>query len=331
MSTETKELVPATATELPEPVIRRGIGEPQWRTLCDNLYPGADPRSVLMVWDYCQARKLDPLKKPCHIVPMEVKDAKTNTKAWRDVVMPGIYEYRTTAHRTGLYLGHTEPAYGEKVKTAGVDAPDWCAMTMYRWSPDLRIKAEFPVKVHFREVVGTTREGAANSRWTKAPIQMLTKCTEAAGLREAFPEEFGGEPTAEEMDGQQTIDIQPIPPPQPAQRKSQQPANVEKPAETSAQGSAPPPAPAPPTPPELVTKPNGANVGVVALLVQQPAGTVIKLDSAFQCVTRDPEMVKALGELRDKGRRVELVTKAQSNPKYLPVLVEIQPVDESGK
>jgi hypothetical protein len=47
------------------------------------LFPGANPNSVLLVWDYCLARKLDPLKKPCHIVPMEVKDAKTGTYEWR--------------------------------------------------------------------------------------------------------------------------------------------------------------------------------------------------------------------------------------------------------
>ncbi len=94
---------------LPEPVLRRGITEAQWRTLANNLFPGAASSSVLMVWDYCAARGLDPMKKPCHIVPMEVKDAKTGSYGWRDVVMPGIYEYRITAHRTGEYHGHTEP------------------------------------------------------------------------------------------------------------------------------------------------------------------------------------------------------------------------------
>src|SRR4030067_967912 len=92
--------------QLPQPVARRGISEVQWRTLVNNLYPGADVNGVLRVWDYCASRKLDPLKKPCHIVPMQVKDAKTGRYNWRDVVLPGIYEMRTTATRTGLYLGH---------------------------------------------------------------------------------------------------------------------------------------------------------------------------------------------------------------------------------
>ena len=197
------------APELPAAVARRGITEAQWLTLSRNLYPGANPNSVLLVWDYCIARKLDPLKKPCHIVPMEVtvKTSSGERKEWRDVVMPGIYEYRTTAQRTQLYLGHSDPAYGPLVKFAGVEAPEWCAMTVYRWNNLAQEKVAFPVRVFFREVVATNRTGQANARWTKAPIQMLTKCTEAAALREAFPDEFGGEVTAEEMDGQRTFDV----------------------------------------------------------------------------------------------------------------------------
>jgi phage recombination protein Bet len=195
---------PKNGLELPEPVRRRGVNEAQWRTLKNSLYPGAKSESVLMVIDYCQARKLDPLKKPCHIVPMEVKNGEAYE--WRDVVMPGIYELRTTAQRTGEYLGHSEPEYGEPEDVAGVTAPMWCKFTAFRWNREARQRVEFPVRVFFREVVATKRDGKANARWSKAPIQMLTKCAEAAALREAFPDEIGGEQTAEEMDGQRAID-----------------------------------------------------------------------------------------------------------------------------
>lgn len=189
---------------LPPSVVRRGITDGQWRTLMNNLYPGASGESVLMVWDYCQARKLDPLKKPCHIVPMKVKQG--SEYVWRDVVLPGIYEYRTTAHRTGQYLGHSTPVYGEAFDCGGVTAPSYCEMTMYRWNPIAGQKAEYPVKVLFNEYVAL-KDGKPNQRWAKAPLQMITKCAEAAGLREAFPDEFGGTHTAEEMEGQ-TLDIE---------------------------------------------------------------------------------------------------------------------------
>jgi phage recombination protein Bet len=194
--------------ELPAVVKRRGVSEAQWLTLCNNLYPGANPKSVLMVLDYCAARKLDPMKKPCHIVPMSVKDARTGKYEYRDVVMPGIYEFRTTAHRTGDYLGHSRPEYGPVIDVKGVSAPEWCEMTIYRLVRGTRV--EFPVRCYFREVVVLTKDGKVNDRWTRAPIQMTTKCTEAAGIREAFPEEVGGEHTEEEMAGR-VIDMGPSP------------------------------------------------------------------------------------------------------------------------
>lgn len=196
----------AVATEvnkLPEPVSRRGITEPQWRTAMNSLFPGAKPESVIMVFDYCKARGLDPLKKPCHIVPMQVK-TQEGDYVWRDVIMAGIYEYRTTATRTGLYLGHSEPEYGPDADFLGVVAPSFCKIVVYRWNDKAKMRAEYPVKVKFAECCGTAKDRKTgdpyvNGRWTKAPEQMLTKCTEAAGLREAFPDELGGTQTADEM------------------------------------------------------------------------------------------------------------------------------------
>ena len=190
-------------SNLPAPVAERGILKEQWLTLKNSLYPGASSESVLMVVDYCKARKLDPMKKPCHIVPMRVKDVKTGNYEWRDVVMPGIYEIRTTAMRTAEYMGHSKPEYGESLDCAGVAAPEWCELTVYRWHAASKTRIEFPVRVYFREAVATGKDGTANQRWSKAPIQMLTKCAEAAALREAFPDELGGEMAAEEMEPDQ--------------------------------------------------------------------------------------------------------------------------------
>lgn len=199
MSKEVAE-VTSLNDRLPEPVRARGIEHAQWMALSKSLFPGAAGDSILMVWDYCMARGLDPLKKPCHIVPMRVKDAQSGEFRWRDVVLPGIYEQRTTAQRTGQYLGHSAPEYGEFADRFGVTAPEWCAMTVYRWNERAKQRVDFPVRVYFAEAVGL-KDNKANQRWAKAPIQMLTKCTEAAGLREAFPDELGGWQTAEEMEG----------------------------------------------------------------------------------------------------------------------------------
>lgn len=199
-------------TNLPAPVARRGIDEAAWRTAMNSLFPGAKAESVLMVFDYCKARRLDPLKKPCHIVPMKVKSGEDYI--WRDVVMPGIYEYRTTAMRTGEYMGHSKPVYGPLMDFLGVSAPEYCELTVYRWNKQSAQRCEYPVIVYFSECVATTKdyktkELKVNDRWTKAPRQMLTKCTEAAALREAFPDELGGEHTAEELEGQSFSQTEP--------------------------------------------------------------------------------------------------------------------------
>jgi phage recombination protein Bet len=147
------------------------------------------------------------MKKPCHIVPMRVKVG--DNWEWRDVIMPGIYEYRTTAQKTGEYMGHSRPEYGDVIDFEGVAAPESCSITVYRWNSASQTKAEYPVTVWFSEVVALKRDGKPNERWSKAPRQMLTKCTEAAALREAFPDELGGEMTYEEMVGQPAIDADP--------------------------------------------------------------------------------------------------------------------------
>lgn len=203
-----------------------GVKPYQYKTIKDNMFPDASPAAVVSYLRYCSGRKLDPYKRPAHIVPMwdRVKDPETGqwTSRKREVVLPGIYEYRTTAARTGLYGGHSQPQYGDNVMCYGRKVPEWVAMTFYRWNPLAKQWTAFPIQTWFEEVAGTVPEfelneagypkkndknqkiptgnQLLNARWSKAPRQMLVKCCEAAGLREAFPEELGGEPTADEMD-----------------------------------------------------------------------------------------------------------------------------------
>lgn len=203
---------PTGEDALPVPVTRRGIDEATWRTLKNSIYPGASNDSILMAVDYCRARKLDVLKKPCHIVPMNVKDGKSGNYNWRDVILPGVYEYRITAHRTGLYIGRSNFEYGPTFEYLGVKVPEWCEVSVYRlFKADSTERMEFRVRCYFSEVCNTkkakdergayTGEVSLNERWNRAPVQMMTKCAEAAALREAFPDEIGGEATVEELEG----------------------------------------------------------------------------------------------------------------------------------
>lgn len=186
--------------------VTRTVDRHQWMTLKSSLYPGARDDSIKMVLAYCAARGLDPMKKPCHIVPMSVKDPETGRYEWRDVILPGIYELRTTAQKTGLYIGQAAPEFGETIEYQGVEAPSSCAITVKRWHAESGMVAEFTGIARFSECVGLKKDKSTgaqtiNERWSRAPFQMLEKCAEAAALRKAFPDELGGEMTHEEMTG----------------------------------------------------------------------------------------------------------------------------------
>lgn len=204
MSDKKTSMAETEGANLPAPVAKRGIDETTWRVLKTSIFPGAASESILMACDYCKARRLDILKRVVHIVPMYVKDAKSGNKEWRDTVWPGIAEIRTTAHRTGVYAGMSEPEFGPDIEYNGITAPEWCKLIVYRL-----VEGEeraYPHIEFFKEIVSETGDGKINKMWTDRPRGQLYKCTEAGALRKAFPEELGGQYTAEEMAGREIIE-----------------------------------------------------------------------------------------------------------------------------
>ena len=186
------------------------------KALANSLYVGAKEESIMMVLDYCKASGLDPMRKPVHIVPMSVKNPVTNRYEWRDVIMPGIGQYRTNAVKTGQYAGVSEPEFGEEVEEIFPEErdekgnirpalkmvyPKWCKVTVRRQMSNGTI-VEFVAKELWKENYATAGKNSMqpNAMWRKRPYGQLAKCAEAQALRKAFPE-FGAQPTAEEMEG----------------------------------------------------------------------------------------------------------------------------------
>lgn len=197
---------PPTRLNLPAPVAERfGIDAIKWKALVETIYPNATSiDSVVMVLSYCEARKLDPFKRPVHIVPVWSKAANGMV----DTVWPGISELRTTAMRTGLYAGKERTAFGPDVTmTLGeveITFPEWAQTTVYRLVPGIgRCPFEGPT-IYWLEAYATAGRNtkAPNDMWKKRPRGQLDKCSEAAALRTAFPEELGNEYAAEEVEGQ---------------------------------------------------------------------------------------------------------------------------------
>ncbi len=173
--------------------------------LRNSLYPGAKTESVEMVLSYCRVHGVDPMLKAVHIVPMWDKEARV----MRDVLMPGIADYRIKAARSGHYAGKDEPEFGPDVTRTfdgvTVTFPAWCKVTIYRMLNGT--PRPFTAKEYWTENYATAKRDseAPNAMWRKRPYGQLAKCSEAQALRMAFPEFSGGAPTAEEMEGK-TLD-----------------------------------------------------------------------------------------------------------------------------
>lgn len=201
------------------------------RVLQNSIYPGAEMASIKLVIGWCKAQNKDPLKRPVHIVPMQVKVKKEKGEGTvtvkRDVLMPGIGDYRTDAARTGEYAGIGEATFGpeitetlggepkmkwddaarekvatsQKHETLQFKYPEWCEISVFRMVQGVR--CEFSSgKVYFKEIYATASNESSlpNAMWKKRPRGQLEKCAEAMALRRAFPE-VGAQPTADELEG----------------------------------------------------------------------------------------------------------------------------------
>jgi hypothetical protein len=183
-----------------------------WSALKNSLYTGAKDESIKMVLDYCKAAKLDPMQKPVHIVPMNVKNSLTGRYEYKDVVMPGVGLYRIQAARSNQYAGVSEPEFGEDVTcnlgVVDITYPKWCKVTVKKLVNNTIV--EFTAKEYWLENYATASKEsiAPNTMWKKRPYGQIAKCAEAQALRKAFPEIISQHVTAEEMEGKDINDLE---------------------------------------------------------------------------------------------------------------------------
>ena len=172
--------------KIPACITQRGINPQQWNALKRILYADASDESVALVLDYCKARGLDPMKRPVWIVQVN----------GRETIWEGIASLRITAARTGQYAGQDEAIFGPDVTghvgQCQVRYPEWCKITVYRLVGTHRVA--FSARLYWLETFRGTKDGTPNHMWRGRPMHMLEKCTEAAALRKAFPEELGNLP-----------------------------------------------------------------------------------------------------------------------------------------
>jgi phage recombination protein Bet len=208
------ETLPAVRLPAPAAALTElGLDVGTWKVLTESIFPSAKtPEGVLLAVRYCQARKLDIMRRPVHVVPMWSKALGREV----ETVWPGIAEVQTTAARTGQWAGMDAPRFGpDKTRTfrgrvrgedgwqdieATLTFPAWCEVTVYRVVQGTR--CPFTETVWWEETysrAGGARSEVPTDMWVKRPHGQLLKCAKAASLRAAFPE--AADYTAEEMEG----------------------------------------------------------------------------------------------------------------------------------
>lgn len=204
---------PAIAERFPE------VTRTSWKALVEAVYPAAKTvDAVVMALSYCQARNLDPFKKPVHIVPMW--DSKSG--GYIETVWPGISELRTTAFRTRQYAGCDETEFGPLIehefvgdvwvnrkpveRKVKLTFHEWARITIHRQLPGGGVGRWVGPKVMWIESYATLgKSDIPNDMWQNRSLGQLEKCAEAAALRKAFPEELGSQYAAEEMEGRRML------------------------------------------------------------------------------------------------------------------------------
>lgn len=215
---------------------RFGIDRSSWKALVEAVFPLASSvDSVVLALSYCKARRLDPFKKPVHIVPIYSKEKGKMV----DTIWPGIAEHRTTAFRTGQYAGADPANFGpmierqftgetkQGIQKVDVRFPEWCQITVHRLIDGLRVPMPGP-RVYWLETYARMgRTDLPNDMWQKRPSGQLEKCAEAAALRKAFPEEIGDELTADEAGSVTIGEMRDVTPTKPTREDFREPPKAE--------------------------------------------------------------------------------------------------------
>ena len=96
-------------------------------------------------------------------------------------------------------------AKGEE-RSVTLKFPEWCRVTITRELNGKERRFVGP-KVFWLEAYAKWADtDVPNDMWANRPVGQLEKCAEAGALRRAFPEEIGNALTAEEMEGQHTLE-----------------------------------------------------------------------------------------------------------------------------
>lgn len=166
----------------------------QIRLLGETVAKGCDQNELAFFLNVCKMKRLDPFSQQVHVVKRWDSDLGRE----KMTIQIGIDGFRVIAARTGELAGNDEPMFD----TEDGPHPNKATVTVYRWSQGKGLGERIPytASARFSEYVQTKKDGTPNRMWATKPFIMLGKCAEALALRKAFPDEYSGLYSDEEME-----------------------------------------------------------------------------------------------------------------------------------
>jgi len=162
-------------------------------------------QEVVMFMSLCKYQKLNPFLKEAYLIkfgnsPATIvtgkdvftKRAKRNPNyAGKQAGIIVEYEDGSIEEREGSMVLSNEKIVGgwAKIYIKGYEKPEYAS-------------------VSFDEYAGKKADGTLNSQWKSKPATMIRKVAVVQALREAFPEDFGGLYSEEELSQTENVSIQ---------------------------------------------------------------------------------------------------------------------------
>lgn len=163
----------------------------------------------------CKALRLDPIRRQAYAFVFHKDDPAKRQLT----IVTSINGYRSIAERTGNYRpGKTETVLGEAAdpltNPLGISH---ATATVYKYVhsewhevTETAYWSEFaPIKEIWenRQPTGKFQLDPKKDNWRRMPRVMIEKCAEAKALRRAWPDDFAGLYTEDEIDRAHTIDM----------------------------------------------------------------------------------------------------------------------------
>lgn len=192
--------------------IRYKAGEEEVKlspTIVKNYLVSGNPEKVtdqeiVMFMNLCKFQHLNPFLKEAYCIkygtaPATIVTGKTafEKRADRCVDYEGF--------EAGVVVINLKGEIENRVGTLVIDGEQLVG----GWCDVYHKKFKHPVKitVSLSEYIGKKSDGSVNSQWAAKPATMIRKVAKVQALREAFPEDFAGMYSAEEMNVDEPIDL----------------------------------------------------------------------------------------------------------------------------